>query len=148
MSADSQHNLYVADYICDTIHTFSIDGTYLCSSARTTGDKSVWPLLCPCVSTTCACWQWYRYYLCVHHRGHSFENIWESWTTAVGQIKNPHSITADENGLVCVVDSRNNRVNVSNTNILLPPLTYTNTALLFYDCSKKKVAMMQYYCVE
>ena len=105
MSADSQHNWYVADYICDTLHIFSIDGTYLRSFSKDHWGIRVSGPYCAHV------FQQHVYIgndtdtISVFTTEGTHLKTFGGRGSAVGQIKNPYSITADENGLVCVVDN-------------------------------------------
>ena len=112
ISADSQHNLYVADHTNNSIHVFSIDGTHLHSfntdpcyeEESMHGPNSV---------------HVFQQHVYIGYDSHNISvfttdgthvNTFGSYGSEVGQLDGPRSITVGEDGLVYVVDCFNHRV--------------------------------------
>ena len=110
ISADSQHNLYVADFCNDAIDVFSIDGTHLRSikdqqrGRRVYGPRSVHVFQQHVYIGT------YSNTISVFTTGDTHVYTFGSQGSGAGQIYYPYSITVDEDRLVYVAELGNNRV--------------------------------------
>ena len=118
ISADSQHNLYVADYYNNSIHFFSIDGTHLHSFNTNTednddggGDDEDAP-----GPNSVHVFQQHAYITNFSHDISVFTTdgthviTFGSSGSEVGQLCGPYSITVGEDGLVYVAEYNNNRI--------------------------------------
>ena len=112
ISADSQHNLYVADYFNDSIYVFSIDGIYLRSIFKDHHGETR-------VSSPYSVHMFQQHVYIGNYSNDTISvfttdgthvNTFGSNGSGVGQIYDPYSITVAEDGLLYVAEKANNRV--------------------------------------
>ena len=108
ISADSQHNLYVADYSKHVIYVFSIDGTHL-RSIEDYGERVYGPYSVHVFQQHVYIGN-YTDTISVFTTDGTHVNTFGSHGSAVGQICKPFSITVGEDGLVYVAEYGNDRV--------------------------------------
>ena len=110
VSADSQHNLYVADFSNNAIHVFSIDGTHLRSIKDHHGGGGVYGPYSVHVFQKHVYIGTYSNTISVFTTDDTHVCTFGSKGSGAGQIYYPYSITVDEDCLVYVADFGNNRV--------------------------------------
>ena len=108
ISADSQHNLYVADYSYD-IHVFSIDGTHLRSIKDHQGGRMYGPLSVHVFQQHVYIGD-YCHTISVFTTDGTHVYTFGSQGSGAGQFNSPNSITVGKDSLVYVAEANNDRV--------------------------------------